>query len=178
MKHFWASATATGTFVNSSPSLRSCMFCTDTTEWRELVPRQCKGDCSEIHMLRWGFLCSAVAKSPYISDRRTDLFRFLRKHEHCVSVFVSSLLKPHLPNLRSLFRGRERALRFQVPPHYLLKGCNHTKNALRRIFLVHLVCTFTVLRDLLMICQHRLSRMHACHFESAIGSDNVPNFLK
>ena len=36
---------------------------TDSTEWRELVPRQRIGDCSEIHVLCWGS-CSSVVKSP------------------------------------------------------------------------------------------------------------------
>ena len=49
-------------FVNSSPSPVKFWFDTDSTEWRELVPRQRIGDCSEIHAL-----CSAVIKSPYFS---------------------------------------------------------------------------------------------------------------
>ena len=38
--------------MNSSPSPVKFWFDTDSTEWRELVPRKRIGDCSEIHVLR------------------------------------------------------------------------------------------------------------------------------
>ena len=58
-------------------------------EWRELVPRQRVGDCSEIHVLRWG-LCALLlpTKSPSMNT--------------VLPFFVSPLLKHHLPNLSSL----------------------------------------------------------------------------
>ena len=76
-------------------------FDTDPTEWRELVPRQRIGDCSEIHILHARFLCSAVVKSPYFSDRRMDLFWFFPEvtMNTVLPFFMSPLLKRHLPSL-------------------------------------------------------------------------------
>ena len=41
------------------------------------------------------------------------------KHEHCASVFVSPLLKHHLPNLRSLFQRDVRAHASPSPLDFL-----------------------------------------------------------
>ena len=38
--------------MNSSLSPVKFWFDTDSIEWRDLVPRQRVGDCSEIHVLR------------------------------------------------------------------------------------------------------------------------------
>ena len=52
-KFFLASLTARETFVNSFPSPENFCSCADkivSIEWRDLVPRQCTGDCFEIHL--------------------------------------------------------------------------------------------------------------------------------
>ena len=60
-----SSSSAPRTFVSSFPFPEKFLFCTDrivSTEWRDLVPRQWTGDCSEIHFLRWG-LCDLLLKT-------------------------------------------------------------------------------------------------------------------
>ena len=64
-------------------------FDTDSTEWRELVPRQRIGDCSKIHVLGLGLFALLL------SARGIDLFWFFAEvsNEHCASVFVSPLFE-------------------------------------------------------------------------------------
>ena len=48
--------------VISSPSFVKLSFDTDSTKWRELVPRQRIGDCSEIHVLRFGLCAQPLSR--------------------------------------------------------------------------------------------------------------------
>ena len=101
-------------------------------------------------------LCSAVVKSQYFSVRRIDLCWFLRKQawtlcfRFCLH-FWSVAFRIWVHSFRGMCEHMySRSSRLAV------KGCKPNKNALRWIFLVHLVCLFTVPRGLLvMIWQHR-----------------------
>ena len=83
-------ATAPRIFTNFSPSHgKSPIYTekTDSTEWRELVPRQRIGDCSEIHVLRWGLCCCQVTIL-FCSQNRSLLVFAEVSHEHYASVFL------------------------------------------------------------------------------------------
>ena len=68
-KFLLAFVTVWDTFVNSFPSPEKFLFGTDKSEsieWQDLAPRQRIGDCSEIHLPRWGF-CDLPLSSPQTS---------------------------------------------------------------------------------------------------------------
>ena len=170
-----ALATAIGTFENSSPSPVKFWFDTDSTEWRELVPRQRIGDCSEIHVLRW-WLCALLLSSHH-SFPFAEWISFGccgSEHEHYASVFVSPLLKLHLPNLSSLFQRNVRAHAPPGPPDYLWRAV--TK---QECLALDLPCSsrlrthgspWPACHDL----SAPVSRMHTCHFRSALDLTMVP----
>ena len=93
-------------------------FDTDSIEWRELVPRQRIGDCSEIHVLRGG--CCALLLSShklFCSQNRFPLVFAEASMNTVLPLFVSPLLKHHLQNLSSLF---QRNVRAHAPPDPLV----------------------------------------------------------
>ena len=155
--------------------LWSFWFDTDSTEGLHLVPRQRIGDCSEIHVLRWGFcalllsshqtflltersLITSSARNPRnfgFSSICHNFGLWWSEYKYCASVFVSPLLKHHLPSLRSLFHRNVRAhvsrfFRFNV------KGYNQSGMPCvgSSLFISFAGSRFP--RGLLvMICQHR-----------------------
>ena len=141
-----------------------------TTAYRWLF----RDSCPSLRML-----CSAVVKSPYFSDRRIDLFRFLWKYawtlcfRYCVSTFEAS------PSESEIALSEECASTCASRSSRLtVKGCYQHRNALRWIFLVHLVCWFTVSVACLS-WSVSIGFPHAClSLRVVTGSNHVLHFLK
>ena len=130
--------TALETFVDSSHvSCEFFCFCTDkivSIEWRDLVPRQRIGDCSGITSFVEDFVirCHHVTKlfcswnRSLVASSARNLCNFgsqayvaisvFWRSRCCASVFLSPLLKHHLPNRRSLFQRNVRAHVSPGPP--------------------------------------------------------------
>ena len=161
MNNFLASETAIGTFVNSSPSPVLFWSYTDSIEWRELVPRQRTGDCSEIRPSLRIVLCCCHVTILFSAQNRSLLFFAEVSVNTMLPFFVSPLLKRHLPNLCSLFQRNLRAHVSPGPRDWAVTGCNQSGiscvgSSLHISSEKCFACWFTVSRGLLVrICQHR-----------------------
>ena len=179
MNNFWLLRRLYRTSVNSSPSPVKFWFDTDSTEWRELVPRQRIGDCSEIHVLGWG-LCALLLSSHHtFSVRRIDLFRFLRKQAWtlCFSFDVSTLEAS--PSESEFSLSEECASTCASKSSRLtVKGWNQTRMPFvgSSLFISFAGSRFSVACFSWSVS---VGFPHACmSLRVAAGSANVPNFLK
>ena len=195
--------TARETFVNLFPSPENFILarkegihweatsCTTTAYWwlfRDSRPS-----------LR--ILCSGVVKSPNFSARGIDpSLRLLHgtlvicgfssrcrnfslwwsEYKYCASVFVSPLLKLHLPNLRSLFQRNVRAhvSRFSG---FTVKGYNQSGMPCvwSSLFISSSLCAGPRFSVACLSWSVSIGFPRAClSLRVVTGSNNVPNFLK
>ena len=147
--------------------------------WRELVPRQRIGDCSEIHILRKGF-CALLLPShhTFLFAEEISLGFCGRKHKHCASVFVYL----HFWSLT-----------FRIWVHSFSGMCEHSASRSTRLFVFFKVCNQTRMpcvgsplfisfagSRFLVAClpwSVSIGFPHAClSLRVCTGSDNGPNF--
>ena len=124
-------------------------------------------------------LCSAVVKSPYFSDRRIDLFRFLWKYawtlcfRYCVSTFEASPSESEITLSEECASTRaSRSSRFSV------KGCHQTGMPCvgSSLFVSSAGSRFPVA---CLSWSVSIGFPHAClSLRVVTGSDHGPNFLE